>query len=142
MTPQERAAELVRQIREEGWEMEFTAQGNDQVHIVSPDCDQPTYDSVVDALTNRKVRTICGRLIRRTATQGSAISTPFADERLHPECHAAFPTDDQALIFDANVEPYVSSGLWASSVNTGIRAGRRMDQDRQERLAKLETDRG
>ncbi|MFL6113652.1 MAG: hypothetical protein ACJ786_20175 [Catenulispora sp.] len=134
MTPQERAAELLRQIREEGWEMEFTAQGNGQVHIVSPDCDQPGYDSVVDALMNRKVRAICGRLIRRTAIQGATVSTPFDDERLHPACHAAFPTpEDQELIFAANVEPYVSSGLWAPRTNESIRSGRRMDQDRRER---------
>jgi hypothetical protein len=85
---------------------------------------------------NRKIRAVCGRLVRRTATQGRTISTPFADERLHPACHAAFPTpEDQARIFAQNVEPYVSSGLWAPSTNESIRAGRRMDQDRREKLA-------
>lgn len=136
MTPDERAARLLREIREEGWELEFTAQGHGQVHIVGPDCDQPGYDSIVDALMTRKVRAVCGRLIRRPATQGRTISLPFADERLHPLCHAAFPTPEaQALIFAQNVEPYVSSGLWAPSTNEGIRAGRRMDLDRQEKLA-------
>lgn len=72
------------------------------VHVVGPDEDQPAYTDLVDHLMNRRVRTVCGFDIRRTALQGTHIGA-FEDNRLCWRCHRLFG-GHAWKIFDDNTE--------------------------------------
>lgn len=130
MTPAERADLLLREMRGEGWEMEFFQTPAGHVHIAAPDSDQP-----VEEVIGRYVRMICGRQFVVHALSAGALTrqvATFADERLCVNCHRAFLNEeDQALIFEQNTRPARRSGLWAMNRNDAVRAHRRNQEDRR-----------
>ncbi len=137
MSPRQRAERLLAEIREEGWEVEFVVRSlAGRVHVVASDYDHPSYNDLADAVIGRKVRTICGQVVRVHVLDGrrSRYVTGFDDDRLCQSCHDAFPThEDQALIFDANTDRGPSPILWHMSRNDTIRAWREQAAERLEK---------
>lgn len=102
MAPDERVGLLLTERKVFGRPLVFTEapRMGGRVHVVGPDEDQPAYTDQADYLMNRRVRTVCGIDIRRTALEGTHIGQ-FADRRLCHTCHRWF--GDQAhLIFEDN----------------------------------------
>lgn len=96
--------------------------GDSPVHVIGPDEDQPAYTNIVDSLINRRIRTVCGFDIRRTAQQGSRIGT-FPDDRLCHRCHHRFARHDAAaLIFHDNTQDRQQA---AGSIIASIRVDKR-----------------
>lgn len=96
--------------------------GSAPVHVIGPDEDQPAYTDIVDCLLNRRVRTVCGIDVRRTAQQGTWIGT-FPDHLLCRRCHHRFTRHDAAaLIFADNTEDRQQQ---AGSIINGIRIDKR-----------------
>jgi hypothetical protein len=102
MSPAERVGLLLTEREVFGRPLLFTEvpRMGGRVHVVGPDEDQPAYTDTVDALTNRRVRTVCGTDIRRTALEGTHIGV-FADRRVCHTCHRWFG-DQGHLIFEDN----------------------------------------
>lgn len=107
MTPQQRAAALIDDVRDLNWVIEFVRRGQrGTVHIVGPAGDQLGYDSVVEALLFRKFRTVCGKQVR-VASPGGTLDE-FPDEKLCHACHGAFSPDTQATVFEHATEDFQS----------------------------------
>jgi hypothetical protein len=118
MSPAERVGLLLTERAVFGRPLVFTEapRMGGRVHVVGPDEDQPAYTDTVDALTNRRVRTVCGFDIRRTALEGTHIGV-FADRRICWNCHRWFG-DRAPVIFEDNT-PAVQDGA-----DAGIRLAR------------------
>lgn len=133
MSPRERVDILLTERKVYGRPLVFVdvpatgdgGRGTGPVHVVGPDEDQPAYRDMADYFLNRKVRTVCGLDIRRTALQGTHIGV-FDDERLCRRCHHRFIAhggglDAAAVIFADNTEDRQD----AASVISSIRAHKR-----------------
>lgn len=105
MSRADRVAILLTERKVFGRPLVFTARHGvpgATVHVVGPDEDQPAYTDVADYYLNRRVRTVCGFDIRRTALQGAYVGT-FDDDLLCSRCHRLFG-DDGWMIFDDNTD--------------------------------------